>query len=300
MSNSWTVWIAVLSFGNIIGIMWLLYATGKKLPDDKTENADTTGHEWDGITELDTPMPRWWLWMFVGTTVFAIVYMLLYPSLGNHEGALGWTQLKQHEEALAANRQQQEAVFIEYRKESITELASNNGAMQTAGRLFANNCSTCHGSDAQGAPGFPNLADSDWLYGNSVEQVTHSIANGRAGVMPALGGVVGERGAYELAHYIENLNTQNCKDQDAVKAGEQRFQTTCAACHGADAKGNQALGAPNLRDDIWLHNGNLNTEAIQAIIMHGKTSNMPAHAELLSQDQIRLLTAYVLALPERK
>ena len=270
---------------------------GKRI--DEATGTEFVGHEWDGIEELDTPMPRWWLWMFVGTTVFAIAYMFLYPALGNYEGTLGWTQLKQHEEALAANRKQQEAIFVEYRKESIADLANNAGAMQTAGRLFANNCSTCHGSNAQGAVGFPNLTDSDWLYGNSPEQVTHSITNGRAGVMPALGGVVGERGAYQIAHYIANLNTQQGRDTEAIKAGEKHFQTTCAACHGADAKGNQALGAPNLRDDVWLHSARLNTEAIEEIIMNGRTGNMPAHADLLSQDQIRLLTAYVLSLPER-
>ncbi len=295
MSTSWTVWISVLAISNIIGIMWLLYATGKKRPDDSIENAKTTGHEWDGITELDTPMPRWWLWLFVISTVFAIIYMYLYPALGNYEGSLGWTQKKQHEAALAANQKRQEAVFAEYRQHSIDKLAQNNNAMQTAGRLFANNCAICHGSDAQGAPGFPNLTDADWLYGNTPEQITHSITNGRAGAMPPMGAVVGEKGVYELTQFVKSLS-RDTVDKAAVEAGRQRFATTCAACHGADAKGNQMIGAPNLSDDTWLHGRSQAT--ISSVIREGRTGNMPSHGELLSKDQIRLLSAYVLSLSQ--
>lgn len=299
MSNSWTIWISVIAIGNIIAIMALLYVTGKKRPDDKAENADTTGHEWDGIQELDTPMPRWWLWMFVGTTVFGVIYMFLYPSFGNYEGYLGWTQLKQHQEQIEANRKKQEAVFVEYRKESIEDLGKNSGAMQTAGRLFASNCSTCHGADAQGAPGFPNLTDHDWLYGNTPEKVTKSITDGRAGAMPALGAVVNDQDAYSIAHYLMNLSGKESKDKIAVARGEKRFQAVCAACHGIEATGNQTIGAPNLRDDIWLHSDRLRISAIKDIIKHGKVGNMPAHGDLLSEDEIRLLTAYVLTLSNR-
>lgn len=298
MSSFWSLFIIVLVVGNIAGMLWLLFATAKKIPGERQEEnqpVETTGHEWDGITELNNPLPRWWLWLFLLTVVFSVVYLVLYPGLGAWAGTLGWSQTGQHQAEIESVNARQEVYFAEYRQQDIPQLAKNDAAMQTAGRLYANNCAICHGSDAQGAPGFPNLADDDWLYGGSPEQIQHSIANGRSGVMPAMGGAVGEKGVYELSHYLISLS-RGSKDTMAIEAGQKRFAMTCAACHGADAKGNQALGAPDLTDDTWLHGRSLSQ--IQMVIREGRTGNMPAHQDLLGDDKVRLLAAYVYSLSQ--
>lgn len=288
MSNFWSIYIALLVLGNIAALVWLLFATNKKQEGE----IGTTGHEWDGIEELDTPMPRWWLWMFILSVIFGLIYFVLYPGIGSYEGTYGWTQAQQHKEQMAAVESQEAAFFDRLGNQSIHELSSDSQAMATAGRLFANHCSTCHGADARGAVGFPNLADDDWLYGSSPEQIQHSIRQGRNGVMPPFGAALGDKGVYQLSHYVVSLS-RGSSDSIAVKAGAKQFATSCAMCHGADAKGNTALGAPNLTDDIWLHGRSL--AQIQSVIRDGRQGKMPKHENILSEGKIHLLSAYLLS-----
>lgn len=287
MSNFWSVFIIVLVIGNILAMGWLLIATSR---NKHGSESDTTGHQWDGIEELNNPLPRWWLWLFILTIIYSLVYLYFYPGLGSFKGSLGWTQESQYEQALEENRAKQSAFFSEFEGLSVDELANQAKAMRTGERLFANNCATCHGSDGRGAKGFPNLTDNDWLYGGDAESILTTLKNGRAGVMPNL--ALSEAHIAVLAEYVQYL--AGAEVTDFVKeTGAQRF-AVCASCHGADGKGNQALGAPNLTDNVWLH-GSTNAE-IEAILRHGKQGNMPSFSQILSPDEIKLLAAYVLSI----
>lgn len=295
MSNAWSIYIIVLVLINIVGVVWLLLATAKKLPIDDDKTA-TTGHEWDGLTELNMPLPRWWIYLFVITILFSVAYLILYPGMGNFAGTLGWSQQKQYTEESITLEEKYAATFAQFNNLPIEELINNQQAMNVAQSLYANNCSTCHGADARGAPGFPNLADNDWLYGGEFAQIKQSIALGRSGAMPAMGAAInGESGAYNIAVYVRSF-TNPIGDEQSRTSGEILFQQYCSICHGANAKGNIAFGAPNLTDDIWLHSNKI--QDIQSIILNGRNSIMPAHNELLSDDEIHLLSAYVYGLKQ--
>lgn len=287
LTDNWSWYIIALAVLNILAMAWLLLATGKK--NDLAES-DTTGHKWDGIEELNNPLPRWWLGLFIITILFSGLYLVLYPGLGNFKGTLGWTQMGQYEEALKQNRVKQDAFFAEFVDLDIPSLAENAKAMETADRLFRNNCATCHGSDARGARGFPNLSDSDWLYGGEAAAIQRTITSGRAGVMPNLG--VTSADATILAYYVKGLAGEDVSDH-AQQKGKALF-AVCAACHGLEGKGNQAIGAPNLSDNIWLHGSSI--PEIETIILNGKQGNMPGFQTLLSANEIKLLSAYVYSL----
>lgn len=290
MSDGWSWYIIILVMGNIIGVSWLLFATAR--PNGKDEES-TTGHVWDEtLEEYNNPLPSWWLWLFVITIVFALIYLYWYPGLGSYKGALKWTQTSQFEEAREEMIERQKQAFEKFADLEIAELAKNPAAMQTAERLFSNNCASCHGSAAQGAKGFPNLTDNDWLYGNTPEQIEHSIVKGRAGVMPKLG--LNEVQVAQVSNYVLTLGSRAAEaDAEEAKKGEALF-ATCMACHGPDGKGNILLGAPNLTDDIWLHGAEL--AQIQDVILNGRQSQMPAHETLLTEAETKLLTAYVTSL----
>lgn len=292
MSNAWSLFIAILVLGNILALIWLLFATNNKPKGQGDGDTPTTGHQWDGIEELDTPMPRWWLWMFVISVVFSLVYLVLYPGLGNYAGTLGWTQEKQYQESLAGVQQRQQEVLANYAEQDVESLADDTSAMATASRIFANNCSTCHGSDARGAIGFPNLTDNDWLYGGEPEQIMHSIAKGRQGAMPPFGQSLDDKEIYQLSHYVVDLS-RGSSDDIAVRAGEKLYATSCAMCHGTEGKGNIAMGAPNLTDNTWLYGRTLSQ--IQSVIREGRNGNMPPQEDILSEESIHLLTAYLLS-----
>ncbi len=292
MSTGWSIFIIVLVFGNLIGVMWLLFATSSKKKEQGSE-VDTTGHEWDGITELNHPLPKWWFNLFVLTTVFAVVYMFLYPALGNHEGALGWTQLKQLDSQLAENNASKADYFQQFKGLSAEELSQNKAAMDTASRLFANNCAQCHGSDGLGSKGFPNLRDDDWLYGNSLENVMHSILTGRQGMMPAFGDILSSEQLKAVTQYVLSFSNQ-ATDSAKAEQGKAVFDIQCAACHGLDGKGNQLLGAPNLTDSIWLYGGMLSD--IENTLRHGRSGIMPSHQHLFNEDEAKVLASYVLSL----
>jgi cytochrome c oxidase cbb3-type subunit 3 len=232
--------------------------------------------------------------------VFGIIYLILYPGLGNYAGAFGWTQKGQYESEIANADKTFNPLYEQYLKEDLKQLAANRDALKTGERLYVNYCTGCHGSDAGGGPGYPNLRDGDWLYGGQPEQIKTTIAAGRLGVMPAWGAMLGVDGVLNVSEYVLGLSGRKV-NADAAAAGKEKFQQICAACHGADGKGNQALGAPNLTDNVWLYGGS--QQAVIKTITEGRNGRMPAHGEFLGEAKVHLLAAYVYSLsnqPEAK
>ncbi len=285
MSNGWSWFIIIMTIGTIIALCWLLFTTARPNGKDETE---TTGHVWDDdLTELNNPLPVWWLMLFIITIGMGIAYLSWYPGLGNYKGMLDWTQVKQFEEEYAEMEERQKLALEKFVDMDIPSLIKEPLAMKTAANVFSNNCAVCHGSTGKGANGFPNLTDNDWLYGNKPEQIQHSISQGRNGMMPNLN--LSEDNVKQLANYVFGLSGEKV-DQALAQKGKVLF-ATCSGCHGADGKGNQILGAPNLTDNIWLYGASL--ESIENVLRNGKQGKMPAHGSLLTELEVRLLTAYV-------
>jgi cytochrome c oxidase cbb3-type subunit 3 len=292
MSVFWSWFVIVLTVASIIGCVWLLQAQSRMPAGTSPE--ETTGHVWDGdLAEYNKPMPRWWLILFWLTAIFGAIYLAIYPGLGTFAGLRGWSQIAQYEAERAAAEQRFGDVYRAFAALPIEELARNPDALRIGRNLFLNNCATCHGSDARGARGFPNLTDTAWLHGGEPQAIEATIANGRIGSMPALGPAIGEQGVRELVAYILSLSRPG-GEAALVSAGAQKFQQFCIACHGADARGNTAIGAPNLADDDWLHGAA--PEDLTSVIMTGRTNQMPAQVEALGAERVHLLAAYVLSL----
>lgn len=294
LSSLWNGFVIVLTIGSILACWWLLHWT-KGISNRKEGEIGSTGHVWDeNLVELNAPLPRWWLHLFNITIVFALVYMVLFPGLGNIPGVLEWTQVKRYDAEIAQAEQAQQAIYTRFSRMSAEEMSQDGEANGIGRRLFANNCAMCHGSDGRGAPGFPNLADGDWLHGGAYEQVLASIRQGRNGIMPPLAAVLGNEGVRSVTAYVQSLSGQDV-DASLAAAGKTQFDTLCAdACHGPDGGGNPAMGSPNLADDIWLYGGT--AEIISATIIKGRNGQMPAHQHLLNEDRQRLLAAYVMSL----
>ena len=287
--NFWSIYVAGMSLAGILGCLLLLWLTARKKVVSSSDN--TTGHVWDeDLTEMNNPMPRWWMWMFVLTIVFSLGYLVFYPGLGNFAGTLGWTQVNEYQEEMKRGEAEIAPVYARFASMSTAQLAGDAPAMAIGERLFMNNCAQCHGSDAHGSKGFPNLTDGDWLHGGSPEKISETIHNGRVGMMPPMVAAVGTpEEVRNVANYVLSLSGS---PHDSVRAslGKPKL-AACAACHGMDGKGNQALGAPNLTDDIWLHGWG--EAAIVAMVNDGKTNEMPAQAGKLTEPQLAVLTAYV-------
>lgn len=294
-SNFWSVYIAGITLVGIFACMLLLWFSGKAKA--MTANDNTTGHVWDGdLREMNNPLPRWWVWLFIITTIFALVYLALYPGLGSFAGKLGWSQVGQYETEVAKGNKEVEPLYARFNGMKPEEVAGDSQAKAIGERLFMNNCSQCHGSDARGSKGFPNLTDSDWLHGGAPDKIKETLVQGRIGNMPPMAAAVGTPDdVRNVAHYVMSLSNS---PHDSLKAslGKAKFGA-CAACHGADGKGNQALGAPNLTDDIWLHGWGEN--AIVAMVNNGKVNQMPAQAGKLTESQIHVLTSYVWGLSNK-
>jgi cytochrome c oxidase cbb3-type subunit 3 len=291
VSNVVSLVVIVVTLANIAGCMWLLWILRKgRQPGE----ADTTGHVWDGdLREWNNPLPRWWLWLFVLTVIFSLVYVVLYPGLGSFAGTLGWSQQSQHEAQAEANEARIRATLAPFENQPVAVLATDADALRVGRNLFVNNCATCHGSDGRGAPGFPNLADRDWLWGGSPEAIVETIANGRTGVMTPWGDALGRQGVEDVLAYVLNLSGRKVPAGNVAR-GKVKFEQTCVACHGADGRGNQQLGAPDLTDSVWLHGGAIDT--IRQTIVNGRQGQMPAHTDLLGDTRVKLLAAYVLSL----
>ena len=293
MTASHSLFIIVLTLANIAGALWLLWWTRRSRSDDSGA-VYTTGHVWDeDLTELNNPLPRWWLWLFIITVAFGGVYLALYPGLGSNEGALAWSSRAEHDAAALANAKRIEATLAVYSTRAVADLTLDPAALNVGRNLFLNNCATCHGSDGGGAPGFPNLTDKDWLWGGAPETVLATISNGRAGVMPPWGAALGDRGVEDVLAYVYSLQGRELPTGDKL-AGQKKFGELCAACHGADARGKVEMGTPNLTDGVWLHGGAL--ASIRDSIAHGRTGTMPAHLDRLGETRVKLLAAYVISL----
>lgn len=293
MSNFWHWTVIIVVIGHILAYLWLLFATAKKKTDKREDN--TTGHVWDDdLRELDNPMPRWWLWLFVITIVFSLGYLYAYPGLGNMKGSLEWSSINEfetHYQEVTDARNQSFAGFID---KPIDALIADQQAMLIGQRLFANNCAQCHASDAKGAMGFPNLTDDDWNWGGDFETILTTIKQGRVGVMPAFAPALGEDGTQEVAAYVRSLSGLD-HDAELAAAGQPKFGMFCAACHGPEGKGQEMFGAPNLTDDIWLHGS---ADAIQTALYEGFNNNMPAQLDLLDENRVKLVAAYVYSLSQ--
>ncbi len=288
VSNGWGLYVAVLTVLSLaFCVVLLVIASRRKV----MANDNTTGHTWDeDLRELNNPLPRWWMWLFVATIVFAAVYLAFYPGLGTNAGSLGWTSQNQFVAEQNKAAAAMEPVYAKFTAMSAEQLGKDTQAMGIGQRLFLNNCAQCHGSDARGSKGFPNLADTDWLGAGSPEYINKVIAEGRTGMMPPMAAAMGSaEDVKNVAHYVLSLSGSAHNDV-AAQLGKAKFGA-CAACHGADGKGMAAIGAPNLTDKVWLHGWG--EQAIVAIINGGKTNVMPAQGRLLTPAQIHVLSAYV-------
>jgi cytochrome c oxidase cbb3-type subunit III len=289
-SDFWDLYIALLTLLSIVACALFLKSQSVRKPGP----VETTGHQWDGdLAEYNNPLPRWWSWLFYLTIVFSLAYLVLYPGLGSWRGTLGWSQVGQLREEQQAAEQQFGPLYRKFAALEVQALSKNPEALAIGQKLFLNNCAQCHASDGAGSRGFPNLTDRDWLWGGDEKTIKATIAEGRTGVMPPFGAALGAEGVKNVAHYVRSFSGLTT-DALRVAFGRELYQQNCAACHGADGRGNAALGAPNLADRTWLH-GSAEPVVIETIT-RGRTNHMPAHKALLDEARIHLLTAYVLSL----
>ena len=291
-SNFWSLYVAGIALVGIVACLLLLYFSGKAKA--MTANDNTTGHVWDGdLREMNNPLPRWWVGLFLITIVFSLGYLVLYPGLGTSAGKLGWSSAGQYDAEVAKANKELEPLYAKFSGMPPEDVAKDPQAMAIGDRLFMNNCAQCHGSDARGGKGFPNLTDKDWLHGGTHDKIKETLVKGRIGNMPPMAAAVGTADdVRNVAHYVLSLSNS---PHDALRAslGKPKF-VACAACHGPDGKGNQTIGAPNLTDDIWLHGWGEN--AIIAMVNNGKVNQMPAQAGKLTDAQLHELASYVWGL----
>jgi cytochrome c oxidase cbb3-type subunit III len=295
-SGFWNWYIVLLTVLGIAGCAVLLWSQSKhKVRIGEDGQLDkTTGHVWDeDLTELNTPMPRWWMGLFYLTIVFAVAYLLLYPGLGSYAGKLGWQSSGAYQREVKQANADYGPLFDKYLKQDIKMVARDPQAHAIGERLFLNYCAQCHGSDARGNKGYPNLTDKDWLYGGEPAVIKETIMKGRNGQMPPMGAALGSDSDVEnVAHYVRSLSGLTA-DPVKVAFGKPKFGA-CAACHGPEAHGNQALGAPNLTDKVWLYGGSM--ETVMETIRKGRSNTMPAWGEFLGEGKVHVLAAYVWSL----
>jgi cytochrome c oxidase cbb3-type subunit 3 len=295
LSTFWHVWVSAIVIGTMIacGILLTLTKRGQKF-DEETDQ--TTGHSFDGIYELDNPLPKWWNTFFWSTIIYGFAY-ILYFGVGDWTGFRDWSSYGQWEEEVAKAEEKYAPYYAKLNAMTVEELATNEEALATGQRIFASNCALCHGSTASGSVGFPNLTDNDWLYGGSADAIKHTITFGRNGAMPANGlkPDMTETERKDIASFVLSLSGREGSG-DASK-GKPLFAQACSACHGGDAKGMQMLGAPNLTDNIWLYGGS--QKQIEFTIEHGRAGVMPAWKEILGEDKVHVLSGYVYSLSKK-
>jgi len=297
-SGFWDIYIALISLVSIIACAVFLKLQSVRRIEAKDGSTATTGHVWDEtLTEYHHPLPRWWSWLFYLTILFSLGYLVLYPGLGSFKGVLGWTQIGQLEAENARVEAKIGPLYAKFAAQDVPTLAKNAEAMAIGQKLFLNRCAQCHASDGGGSRGFPNLTDTDWLWGGTPEAIKLSITEGRTGVMPTWGPVLGEQGARDVAHYVMSLSGM-AADSIRVARGKPLFAQNCVACHGAEGKGNQAMGAPNLTDKIWLYSAA--EPVIIETIVKGRTNQMPTHKTILTPEKIHLLAGYVYSLSQNQ
>ena len=286
--------VTIVTLASIIGCGFILWNQSRaKMPKGKVE---TTGHEWDGLEEYNNPLPKWWMYLFWITVIFSLAYVILYPGLGNNKGLLDWSSTGQWQKEVNKADEQYGPLFAKYAQTPIVDLAQDPQAVEVGKRLYLTYCYQCHGSDARGAKGFPNLTDNDWLYGGSPEVILQTITNGRNGMMPPHAHL-GAESIKDLANYVRSLSGL-ANDSLAAAKGKELFASSgCAGCHGADGKGMQAVGAPNLTDNVWLYGSSEKT--ITETIVNGRQNMMPAFADRLDEGKLKLLSAYVYSLSHK-
>ncbi len=295
-SNFWSVYVAGITLVSIFACLLLLWFSGKAKAMTASDN--TTGHVWDGdLREMNNPLPRWWAWLFVITIVFALAYLAMYPGLGAYNGKLGWTSTGQHQSEVDKGNAETAPLYAKFSAMKPEDVAKDAKAVAIGERLFMNNCAQCHGSDARGNKGIPNLTDSFWLGGGTPENIKNNIIKGRVGMMPPMAAAVGTADDVKnVAQYVLSLSGS---PHDSVRAalGKEKF-VVCAACHGPDGKGLQAIGSGNLTNQsVWLHgSGEAN---IIAMINNGKTNQMPAQGDKFTEAQIHVLASYVWGLSNK-
>ncbi|MCG9696676.1 cytochrome-c oxidase, cbb3-type subunit III [Shewanella sp. Isolate11] len=319
MSSFWSIWITVLTIVVIAGCFILLRLVSKN--NTGIDEGESMGHSFDGIEEINNPLPKWWSYMFYLTIVFGVIYLALYPGLGNYKGLLGWSSSNQSigtehgikaDSAAATELAEKEGRWVQYDKEvekaaakyspifeaylatPLEELVKNEEALKVGGRLFLQNCSQCHGSDARGSKGFPNLTDDAWLYGGELATIKTTIMNGRHGMMPPKGGLPIEDSELKgLAEYVVKLSGRE-HDEALAAQGQGSFMKGCFACHGMDGTGNKFMGAPNLTDSAWLYGGSRGV--IIESIKNGRSGVMPAWKDVLGEEKVHVISAYVYSL----
>jgi len=287
MSSLWSWFVIIGTLGSLAAVMALLFS-------NRQSNAgETTGHDYDGIEEYDNPLPMWWVWMFILSVVFALGYLIWYPGLGNFAGVSGWSSQGQWQRQVDAHEARFAPLYAELAQLDEAGLHASRQAQQVGRRLFINHCSTCHGVTGQGAFGFPDLTDDDWIWGAGFDRVTHAIRNGLQAAMPGWGGALGDAGVTNVSHFVLQLAGRE-HDAAAAAAGAEPYRLFCVACHGEEGEGNPLLGSPDLTNDIWLYGGSL--EQIAYTLRFGRNGNMPGHADILSEEMIHILAGYVTSL----
>jgi cytochrome c oxidase cbb3-type subunit 3 len=298
MSSGWTWYIIALVAINLVGCTVLLWWTSRRRPGDPAP--EDTSHIWDGdLTEYNKPLPRWWIVLFYLTIAFAAGYIFWFGGLGKIAGYSGWTSSKELAQDTAENAKQLEATFHPFAGQPINVLAQNPKALALGRQIFVNTCATCHGSSGQGAIGYPDLADTIWKWGGDPDTILTSVLDGRDGVMPPWGPTLtsmdGPDAVNEVASYVLTLRDPSLLNNDFLaQKGKKLFDGICVACHGADGKGNQALGAPDLTSGYWMYGGS--KQAIMQTISDGRHGTMPAWKDVLGETRARLAAAYVWSL----
>ena len=293
-SNFWNLFVAIGTLVSIVACAALLMSLSKR---KVASDPDKTGHVWDeDLDEYNNPLPQWWIWLFWITIVFSLVYLVLYPGLGAFTGTYQWTSTKQHDDEVALANAQSGPIYEKYAKTDLKQLAADPAAMVIGQKLFLNSCSLCHSSDARGGKGYPNLTDMHWMWGGEPEAIKETIANGRKAVMPPWGGVLGDEGVKDMAHFVMSLNGSTFDSLRAAR-GKEKFAAICSACHGPDAKGNPAIGAENLTIKVLLHGSD--EPALIETISKGRIDTMPAQKEILGDAKVHILAAYVWGLSNK-
>lgn len=304
MSTFWSWYVTALTIGTLLALLWLVFATRKG--EKKGTTDQTMGHAFDGIEEYDNPLPKWWFMLFIGTIIFAVAYLALYPGLGNWKGLLpgyegGWTQVKQWQKEVDKADAQYGPIYAKYAAMPIADVAKDEQALKMGGRLFSTYCSICHGSDAKGAVGFPNLTDSNWRWGGEPDTIKTTILHGRMAMMPAWGSIIGDDGVKNVSAYVRSslagLPLPEGNNAD-LQAGQTIFNSNCMACHGPQGKGMPMMGAPDLTHPAgWIYGSSM--AQLQQTIRYGRNGQMPAQDAYLGNDKVHLLAAYVFSLSQQ-
>ena len=291
VSGFWNIYVMVLVAGSIAFCVFVLVSNDKVPSGGKVE---LHGHVWDEtLAEYNNPLPRWWLYLFWATIIFSIAYLFIYPGFGSNRGVLGWSSVGQYEGEMKRADERFGPIFAKYASMDIPAVAADPEARAMGQRLFLTYCSQCHGSDAKGAYGFPNLTDNAWHWGGDVAQIQETITNGHFGVMTPFGEVLGGEGVKDVANYVRSI-AGLAHDSLRATRGQELYATNCVACHGAEGHGNVMLGAPDLTDDAWLWGSS--EASISDQIANGRKNRMPGFGEFLGADKVHLLTAYVWGL----